>query len=913
MADERADQRPDPDTLLARVHEDARSAARGQLRIFFGACAGVGKTYAMLQAAHQAVAQGSDVVVGYVELHGRADTEALLTGLERLPPRHLQHRGVALTEFDLDAALARRPALLLVDELAHSNHPGSRHAKRWQDVEELLDAGINVCTTVNVQHIESLNDVVAQITGVRVQETVPDRVFEQALEVELVDLPPDELIQRLHDGKVYVADKAQQALGSFFRKGNLIALRQLALRITADRVDAAMRAYRARHAIGDTWAAGERILVCVGPDALSEQLVRRARRMARALHGECIAAYVETPRLQRLPQASRDRVLRTLKLAENLGIQALNLSGDRVADELLALARQRNVNRIVVGKPLRTRWRDRLRPNLVDTLIRDSGEIDVLVVTSEPSSTPVAMPRLPRRRTRRAAYLKSAGIVTLATLLCGALFPVLGRTNLAMIDLLAVVWVAVRHGRGPSAMAALLSVALFDFMFVPPYFSFAVANTEYVLTLAAMLTVGLTISGLTARVRRTAAVARHRERRMRELGDLGNELAGERDRGQLIAILRRHVLLALGGTVAILLPDAEGHLQDPELFCTRGRQPPAQPNRLPLPGNDLGIAQWAYDHRRSAGLTTDTLASADAVYLPLKALQRCMGVLALRPRDARQLQVPEQLHALETMVNQAAIAIERVDLAAAARTASVEIESERLRNAMLSAISHDFRTPLATIVGAATTLLADAPGGIDATHRRTLLETLLEEARRLHRLTGNLLDLSRFDAGRPQLQRDWLAPDELVGSALAQARAALASRTLDLELAPDLPLLRGEETLLVQVLVNLLENAGKHTPPGSPITVAAWREGEWVCLAVRDRGPGLPPGDSSRLFEKFQRGRVEDAQSGFGLGLSIVRAVVQAHGGAVVAQNRAGGGAEFIIRLPLPQTPMRSPAESDDG
>lgn len=899
MAAEHADARPDPDALLQRVQREARTAARGRLKIFFGAAAGVGKSYAMLEAARKQAAAGMDVVVGYVELHGRAETEALLDGLQILAPQRLQHRGVTLSEFDLDAALARRPALLLVDELAHSNHAGARHAKRWQDVVELLDAGIDVYTTVNVQHVESLNDVVAQITGVRVRETVPDSVFESADEVELIDLPPDDLIERLREGKVYQPEKARHATAAFFRKGNLIALRQLALRATADRVDAAMREYRERHAIADTWAAGERVLVCIGPDALSERLVRRARRLANALHAEWLAVYVETPRLQHLPQSARDRVLRTLKLAESLGAQTDNLSGEHVAEELLDFARQRNVSKIIVGKPLRTRWRDRLRPSLVDALIRGSGDIDVLVVTSEPGTVIATMPRLPRHRSRRPAYLKGLAAVALATALCAALFDVLGPTNLVMIYLLAVVWVATHYGRGPSILAVIASVALFDFLFVQPYFSFAVSDTQYLLTFAVMLTVGLTISNLTALGRRRAAVARHRERRMRSLLALSSELVRERSRERLVEVLRRHISRAVNGQTAVLFADGEGHLLDPDFFCTRGQAPSAGPTWFPVPGNDLGIAQWAYDHQRSAGVGTDTLANADALYLPLKAMQRCIGVLGLRPREPRQLQVPEQMRALDAMVNLAAIAIERVELAVATRTAGIEIESERLRNAMLSSISHDFRTPLATIIGAATTLLSDTPAGIDEAHRRTLLQSLLAEAERLHRLSGNLLDLSRFDAGGPRLKREWLAIDELIGAALAQLHGALGRRPLRVDLAPDLPLFPGDETLIGQLLINLIENAIKHTPADSAIEIAAQADADWLHVAVRDRGPGLPAGDAQRLFEKFQRGRAEDAQAGFGLGLSIARAIVLAHGGQISAQPRAGGGAEFTFTLPL--------------
>ena len=899
MAVERTPARPDPDELLQRVQREAQAAERGRLKIFFGACAGVGKTYAMLEAARKQRAAGMDVVIGYVEPHGRVETEVLLAGLERLPTQHLVHRGITLAEFDLDAALRRKPRLLLVDELAHSNPLGTRHAKRWQDVRELLEAGIDVFTTVNVQHLESINDIVTQITGTQVRETVPDSLLEDADEVELIDLPPDDLLERLREGKIYLPEQADRAQAAFFRKGNLIALRQLALRATADRVDAAMREYRERHAIAETWVAGERVLVCIGPDALSERLVRRARRLASALHAEWLAAYVETPGLQRLPQAARDRVLRTLKLAESLGAQTSNLSGETVADELLDLARQRNVSKIIVGKPVRSRFLDRLRPSLVDALIRGSGDIDILVVTSEPGAPVTVLPRLPKRSSRRLAYLKGLAAVALATLICAGLFRVLGLTNLVMIYLLAVVWVAARYGRGPSVLAAIVGVGLFDFLFVEPYFSFAVSDTQYLLTLAVMLAVGLLISNLTAQGRRGAAVARHRERRMRELNALSSELSRERSREQLVRVLCQHILETVGGRAAVLLPDAGGRLLDPSLFCTRGRTPPPGQTRFPVPGNDLGIAQWAYDHQRRAGLGTDTLASADAVYLPLNALQRCIGVLALRPREPRQLEVPEQMHLLDAMVNQAAVAVERVELAETARSAGIEIESERLRNALLSAISHDFRTPLATIIGAATTLLSDAPGAIDEAHRHTLLQSLLGEAERLHRLAGNLLDLSRLDAGGPALQREWLAIDELIGAALAQLRGVLGVRAMRVELAPELPLFPGDEILIGQLLINLIENAAKHTPPGSPIEIAAHADTDWLHVAVRDRGPGLPAGEEQRIFEKFQRGHVEGAQSGFGLGLTIARAIVGAHGGQIIARQREGGGAEFSFTLPL--------------
>ena len=895
-----SERRPDPDALLARVKDEESRARRGRLRIFFGATAGVGKSYAMLEAARRQRADGTDVVVGYVELHGRPETEALLEGLEILPPMRLEHRGIVLTEFDLDGALARKHALLIVDELAHSNHPGARHPKRWQDVEELLAAGIDVYTTINVQHLDSLHDVVAQITGVDVRETVPDRVFAAADEVELVDLPPDELLERLADGKVYVPEKARRAVQNFFRKGNLIALRQLALRATAERVDAAMREYRDSHAISATWAANERILVCVGPDPLSMRLVRSAARMASALHAQWHAVYVETPKLVRLPQAARDRILQTLRFAGELGAETANLSGESVAVTLMEYARRNNVSRIIVGKPLRSRWRDRFDVSLVDELIRQSGTIDVYVISGEPGQESPAPPRIPRRSSRWPAYLKALAIVAIATLICSQMTGRFERTNVVMVYLLGTVIVAARFGRGPSALAAVLSVGLFDFLFVPPKYSFAVSDTQYVITFGVMLTTALLISHLAALGKRQASVARQRERRAAELYALSRELSRRRSIEELTKFLVRHVLASIEGEAAVLLPDADGKIQDPTHFCDRGAaRSAASVVRYPVPGNDLGIAQWAYDHRKKAGLHTDTLASATAMYLPLNALKRCIGVLGLRPSDARQLQIPEQMHLVEALINQAAVAMERVQLAEAAQEADVQVESERLRNVLLSAISHDFRTPLATIIGSASTL-RDSEAALDETRRRALLDTLLHEAERMNRLVGNLLDLTRFSEGRIELRRDWVAIDELIGAVLARLSNLLAGYPVSLQIPQDLPLISGDEVMLEQVLSNLLENAARHTPAGTAIDISAIVGTDSLEVVVRDHGPGFPLGEESRVFDKFHQARPEGAQSGFGLGLAICKAVVEAHGGTISARNAPGGGAEFRFALPLP-------------
>src|SRR5262245_14883651 len=533
--------RRDPEAFLERARQEEARRARGKLKVFFGAAAGVGKTYAMLEAAREQRVAGVDVVAGVVETHKRAETEALLAGLEILPPRQIEYHGTTLKEFDLDAALARRPTIILVDELAHTNAPGSRHAKRWQDVHELLDAGINVYTTVNVQHLESLNDVVAKITGIVVRETVPDSVLEQADEVELVDLPPDDLLQRLKEGKVYVPEQAREAIQNFFRKGNLIALRELALRATAERVDAQMRVYMREHAIEKVWPAAERLLVCIGPSPFSARLVRTARRMAERLGAEWIVAYVETPGQLRLPPEVRDRVIQTMRLAEQLGAETVTLTGQRMSDEILAFAPAKNVTKIVIGKPARTFWKRILAGSIVDALVDGSGDIDVYVTSGERETEPPAKVRPRRIASEWAGYVEGAAVIAIATGLAWSMFPFFDRANLVMAYLLGVILVAMRRGRAPSLFASLLSVAAFDFFFVPPFFTFAVSDTQYVVTFVVMFVVALVISRLTIRVRDQAEAARQREQRTAALYAISRELAATRSVDDLLQISVRHI------------------------------------------------------------------------------------------------------------------------------------------------------------------------------------------------------------------------------------------------------------------------------------------------------------------------------------------------------------------------------------
>lgn len=882
--------RPDPDEVLARVQEEEARGRRGKLKIFLGATAGVGKTYAMLEAAHDRKAEGVDVLAGWVDTHGRQETEALLAGLEALPRRSVSYRGTALQEFDLDAALLRRPQLILVDELAHTNAPGSRHPKRWQDVEELLAAGMDVYATVNVQHLESLNDVVAQITNVVVRETVPDSFLDRADSVELIDLPPDELLQRLHEGKVYIPQQAERAMRSFFRKGNLIALRELALRRTAERVDAQMQEYMRDHAIARTWPAAERMLVCVSPSPLAGRLVRAARRMAAGLRAEWIALYVETPAALRLPEEQRDRVVQTLRLAEQLGALTVTVSGQSVSDEVLSYARTHNVTKILVGKPTHPRWRDLLFGSVLDKVVRRSGQIDVYVISGDPEEKG-APPQAFQRTSSRTAYGWALLVVGLCTAIARLMFPHFAEANIVMVYLLGVVLVAARLGRGPSILASVLSVAAFDFFFVLPYLTLSVADTEYLITFAVMLTVALLISTLTVRLHQQAEASRARERRTAALYAMSRGLASTRGVANLLRIAAQHIAEVFDGEVLVLLPGEDGRLAVQV----------AAPDEFELSPTERGVAEWTYEHGRSAGMGSETLPGAEALYVPLIASRGALGVLGLRPGSPRHLLAPEQVHLLETFANQTALAVERAYLAEEAERSQVQIEAERLRSSLLSSVSHDLRTPLASITGAASTLIEDGES-LDPATRRELAQTAFEEAYRLNRLVSNLLDMTRLEAGAIQVAKEWQPLEDAIGAALARLEPVLHGREVVTRLAAELPLLPFDEVLMEQALVNLLENAAKYAPAAGPIEIAAWPDAGGVTLEVADRGPGVAAEDAPRIFDKFQRGGGRRS-AGAGLGLAICKAIVQAHGGRIWLEARPGGGASFRFWLPLDGQP----------
>jgi two-component system sensor histidine kinase KdpD len=898
----RESSRPNPDELLTHVQKEEERQHRGKLKIFLGYVAGVGKTYAMLEAAHQRLSEGVDLVVAYVETHGRAETEILQQGLEIIPRQQIEYRNVILTEMDIDAVLARRPSLALVDELAHTNAPGSRHARRYQDVLELLDAGIDVYTTLNIQHLESLNDVVAQITGVTVRETVPDRLLDEAHEIELVDLPLDELLQRLKEGKVYVPEQAARAIQKFFRLGNLSALRELALRRAADRIDEQMRAYMQTHAIAGPWPAGERLLVCVSPSPLSERLVRTARRLAVHLNAEWFAVYVETPGHAQMSHTGRDRVARNLQLAESLGARTMTISGQSAPEAIVDFAKTHNIATIVVGKPLRPRWVELLRGPVVDRIIRQSGDLDIYVISSAAAEKlPDARHGLVNKRPFHwQRYAQSAGLVALITLLGFPLRPFIEPTNLVMLYLLAVVIAAIWLGRRPAVLASFLSVVAFNYVFVPPYYTYVVSDAQFLLTFAALLVVGIVISTLTALARDQTRAAQRRQAHTAALYELSRDLAAAIEPEHIAQIVVTHIGQTLDCPAAVLLSQQEK------------LAPCFTANGFTMDDNEQAVAAWVFQRSQPAGRRTDTLAGAKNSYLPLKAAQNVIGVLGIGVNESANPLMPEQWRLLESFANQAAQAIRRVQLAEEARQAQLLRETEKLQTALLNSISHDLRTPLASITGALSSLRDDA-AFLDAAARSVLINTAWEQADRLNNLVSNLLEMTRLEAGAMQVRQEPCDVQDLIGVALSQLTHKLNERPLSIEAPDNLPLVPMDFVLMVQVLINVLDNALKYSPPDTLITVRAYIAASELIIEVMDRGIGIPDNELRRIFNKFYRLQRQNGIGGTGLGLSISKGIVEAHNGHIWAQNRPEGGVIVVIALPLDkQEPIALEAKDDE-
>ena len=878
------DRRADPDAILASIREDNR----GALTIFLGAAAGVGKTYAMLETARERLEDGLDVVAGWVETHGRADTEALLAGLPSIPPHRLEYQGKTFAEMDLDTLLSRRPQIALVDELAHTNIPGSRHAKRYQDVDELLAGGIDVYTTLNIQHLESLNDAVTQITGIKVRETVPDQILEKA-EIQLVDVPPEELIQRFKDGKVYVPDKAAEALRKFFRPGNINALREMALRHTAKRVDRQLETYMRAHAIEGPWSAGEKVMVCISPSPFTTKLIRLGRRMAANTQAEWFAVYVDAPRQSPTNEAEHDLLEKNIQLAEELGAETITLIGNDAADELLSFAKKHNVTQIIIGKPLRPLLREWLRGSLVDKVIKHSEGISVHVISGKPQpNTASRVQPASREPAVVLPYLAIVLMIALLTFICTPLHPYLGPVNIAMLYLIPVLFSGVVWGRYFSLVTAVIGIIAFDFFFIPPTFAFTVHDVRYFLSFAIILLVALMTGTLSDRLRQHVIYAKQREARTAALYALSREISATNDLETALELVVRKVYESVESQVMILLPGEEN-----KLFM-RARSGEKQDDLFDE--NERAVAIWVYEHGQTAGRGTGTLAGSDCTYVPMRTEQGILGVLGVRPRDSKHLS-PEQHRLLDAFASLGAVAVNRIQLVEEAKKTHLLAESERLHAALFNSISHELRTPLTSIIGAVTGLL-DEDDLYDTASRRDLLQTIKQGALRMNRLVNNLLDMTRVESGYLQLRTEWCDVQDLIGVAASRVEA-LRSRSLQIEVTPNLPLVPADFVLIEQVLVNLLDNAAKYSGPDTEISVKASHNRKEVAISVADHGPGIPEDDRELVFDKFYRLRASGQIGGTGLGLTICRAIVEAHGGRIWIGSNPGGGALVTFVLPL--------------
>ncbi|MFB6419342.1 MULTISPECIES: sensor histidine kinase KdpD [Bradyrhizobium] len=897
MVRERRDpeQRPSPEALLeaARREEDAT----GKLKIFVGAAPGVGKTYEMLQSAHAKRKAGVDVVVGFVETHGRAETEALVRDLEVVPRKKFDYRGQIVEEMDLDAVIARRPRIALVDELAHTNAAGSRHPKRYLDVEELLSHGIDVYTAVNIQHIESLNDVVAQITHVRVRETVPDSVFDRADAIELIDLTPDDLIQRLKEGKVYVPRQAERALEHYFSPGNLTALRELALRRTAERVDEQLLTHMQANAIPGPWAAGERILVCVSEDPRAAGLVRYTKRLADRLHAPFTAISIETRRSLQLSDEQRDRLADTLRLAESLGGEALTIpaAGRRIADDVVGFAQGNNVTQIVIGKSTRSRWFEMTRGSVVHDLVRRAGNISVHVIPGEELSAEGA----PKTSVQTAArsepfnplpHLKALGIVLIGLGAAVLLQPRFGIENVDLVLLTAVVAVAVRYGLWPSLLASIAASLAYNFFFLPPVYTFTITDPTNVAAFFFFMLIAILISNLAARVRTQADAAIGRIRMSEHLYAFSRKLAGTATLDDVLWATAYQIALMLKVRVVLLLPE-EG------LLTVKSGYPPEDE----LDQADLAAANWAWSNDRPAGRGSDTLPGAKRLFLPMRTGRGPIGVIGIDDDRSGPLLTPDQRRLLDALVDQGALAIERVLLVEDMDRVKRTVESERLRSALLTSISHDLKTPLASVLGAASTM-RDLAAALSDAEKRDLLATVIDESERLNRFIANLLDMTKLESGAVVPNTALHDLGEIVGSALRRAAKILEDHKVELVLAADLPMLQLDAVLFEQVLFNLLDNAAKYSPPDTTISIRGRRDGDHVVLEISDEGAGIPPDELESVFDKFYRVQKGDhVRPGTGLGLAISRGFVEAMRGTISAASRSDrSGAVLTIRLPVP-------------
>ena len=903
------EQRPDPDSILKKIDKEAR----GKLTVFLGATAGVGKTYTMLESAHERLLEGLDVVVGWVDTHGRRETERLVDGLPKLPVKTLEYRGKILPEMDIDAILTRKPELVLVDELAHTNIPGSRNVRRFQDVEELLSAGINVYTTLNIQHIESLNDVVAQVTGVVVRETVPDYVIDQADKVQLIDIPSEDLIERLKEGKVYIPGQAEQALRKFFRAGNINALRELSLRYTASRVDKDLSDYMREHKIDGPWPASGRVMVCVSGSPFSAQLIRVASRLASGVKAECLAVHIDVTK-QQASDAERNRIAQNMRLAEDLGAKTLSVEASDLTKKILELAQSHNVTAIVIGKPRRSWWRELIRGSVVNKLIRKSNNLNIYVIQTEhePASENEAKIATAQGKSTEefGHYMNSLLMVAAITIISFVIRDEIEPGNIALLYQLPVVLSAYWWGRWPAYFTGVSSVLVFDFLFVSPFYTFSVDDMRYLWSFFTFLIVAFVIGGRTELLRREAVAAKLREKNTQALFEFSREIAAVIDLDTIVRQLAKRVADALGRRIMVMLPDEKGRLsvyadfRPVEGDCHTLRQPIAD-------SAEAAVAAWAYEHRRIAGRSTETLSGANNLYIPLATRESVVGLLGVKVVE--KLITPEQQKLMEAWAALAAIAIERVRLTETAREATLVLESDRLRTALLNSISHELRTPLASIMGSASTLL-ESDSLYSADERHELLESITDGSKRMNLILSNLLDTARIESGMMKLKYDWCDIEDVIGTALQHLSEQVENRRLEINIRDGIPLLQGDCVLLGQVILNLIDNALKYSPANSSIEIQASATNEELTVSVADHGIGIPATEMEKIFDKFYR--VQHGESsipGTGLGLSICKSIVEAHGGKIWAGNRSEGGAIISFSIPLTKTADPSVLEDKEG
>ncbi|MFI4956003.1 MAG: DUF4118 domain-containing protein [Gammaproteobacteria bacterium] len=871
------ERRLNPDRLLKSAQEEARKENRGKLKIYLGAAPGVGKTYTMLHDAQEELNKGLDVTIGIIESHGRQDIDAMLKHFEMLPKQIVNYHGKKLNEFDLNAALNRHPALMLIDEMAHTNAPGLRHKKRWQDIKELLDRGIDVYTTLNVQHIESISDDVARIINAPIHETIPDTMIEMADTIELIDIPPEELLKRLHEGKVYFPDQAALASEFFFRKGNLIALRELALRVTAEHVGAQVLLYRQGQGIEHIWPSRDKILVCVGARPESRTLIRAARRIATALQATWVVVYVDIPNIKGAEE-KRHLAIQNLQLAEKLGAETRILTGFDIVKEVMNFAREQNITQIMIWKHIRTRWRNLFFRSLVDEIVRYSGEINIYIMTGKLSEDSIQKLATTKNTFSWKNYAVSLGIVSMATFIDFILYSHLGNSNLIMVYVLGVTIVALFGQMGPSIMASILSVLAYDFFFVPPLYSFSVSDIQYVFTLLVMLIVTQIISQLTLLTRRQAESARLAEYKTAALYTLSRQLASTRGTDNLLTIGTTYISNVFDSNVLILLPQNH-HLTVRSM---------SQPN-VTLDDKEMGIAQWVHELGQEAGLGTDSLSFSKALYLPLLGTQSTLGVLRVEPSNPEALEAPDQKHLLETCAHQIALALEVDHLQEQSKKSELKIEADRARDDVLQTFSHDLRSPLVAILGAANTQIEMADQ----------FDPIYFEAEQVSHTINNLLQITYFETNPIQLNIKLLSLKDTINLIVEKSRKKLGERKVNIDIPDDLPLVPFDSILLKEVFINLIDNAIKFTPAKTPIDIAVSRQSDHVVVSIRDHGPGIRYEEVNQLFDKFYRGQSLTENNGLGLGLAICYSIVKAHGGDIQAENAKEGGAIFYFSLPL--------------